>query len=311
MHIQKKQLLGFGGLALVAGITAFAYNLPTSATSVSGNVAVGVTVYNNVPDTVIESPLDGGKFTTNNLDFKEIHSRADNVKYYLTSLDEDGNPTATYELTAYEVIGTQVSGTTQFTLDLNSYGGFGKYIFKSVVTSTGGTDEDAVQFEYIAIDTPDDQVEDDGEGGGIDIEICYAAGTRVLTMGIFTKDGRNLVKRLPDYITQNPTTGCCETITIDPEDINIESGEYIIVVDSYDNDEKQGDPTGTVIIRFKHTAPAPHVPDTPDAPNVPDTGALLSALNISKGDFLITGVLGFTIISVIALFVIKRANSKK
>ena len=198
--------------------------------------------------------------------------------------------------------GDAVSGVTEFSLDLNNYGGFGTYIFKSVITAYGErTSEDAVKFKYTSVETPDDEVEED-EDGGVEFEICYAAGTQVISMTIYSEDSETVIKELPDYIVKNPETGGCETIKIDPGDIDIASGEYTIIIETYDNIDKDGDPTGTITIRFKHTAP--------DAPNVPDTGALLSSLNISKSDFLITGVLGFTVISLIALFVMKR-NSKR
>ncbi len=310
MHIQKKQLLGFGGLALVAGITAVAYNLPTSATSAGGDVNVVVQVYNTNFETKIQSPLDGSETIENVITFKEIHSKANSVKYYLTHVGENGEPDVTYELTEHEVVGDLVSGVTEFNLDLNNYGGLGTYIFKSVITSSNDrTSEDAVRFKYIAIETPDDEVKN--EDDEIDIEVCYTAGTKILTMDIYDKSGR-LVATLNDYIVKNPETGGCETIRIKVDNLDLNTGDYDIVIKSYDDDDKTGDPTGVIIIHLGYTKPdSPNVPVTPDAPNVPDTGALLSSLNISKSDFLITGLIGFTAISVLALFVIKRTNKRK
>ena len=302
MHIQKKQLLGFGGLALVAGITAVAYNLPTSATSAGGDVDVVVQVYNTNFETKIQSPLDGDKFTDGVITFKEIHSKANNVKYYLTHIGENGEPDVTYELTDYEVNGDLVSGTTTFNLDLDNYGGFGTYKFTSVITSSDGrTGEDSVKFQYVSMDTPDDDAKEDEEGN-VDIEVCYAAGTKILTMEIYDKSGK-LVATLTDYIVKNPETGGCETIRIKVDDLDLDSGDYDIVIKSYDNYDKTGEPTGTITIHLGYTKP--------ESPNVPDTGALLSSLNISRSDFLITGLIGFTAISLIALFVIKRANKKQ
>lgn len=310
MHIQKKQLLGFGGLALVAGITAVAYNLPTSATSAGGDVDVMVQVYNTNFETKIQSPLDGSETTESVVTFKEMHSRANNVKYYLTHVGENGEPDVTYELTEHEVIGDLVSGVTEFNLDLDNYGGLGTYIFKSVITSSSDkSGADFVKFKYIAIETPDDEVEN--EDGEVDIEVCYTAGNKILTMEIYDKAGK-LVATLSDYVVKNPVTGGCETIRIKVDNLDLDTGDYDIVIKSYDDEDKTGEPSGTITIHLGYTKPdAPNVPDTPDAPNVPDTGALLSALNISKSDFLITGLIGFTAISIIALAVIRRANKRK
>lgn len=300
MQISKKQLLGLGGLAIVVGMTAVAYNLPTNATSVSGNVSVGVSVYSNHFETKIESPLDGDIYTKNNISFKEIHSKAANVKYYLIHVGENGEEDTVYELTDYEVNGEDVDGSTVFELDLLDYGGFGTYKFRSVITSRDGrTGEDSVMFKYVAIDTPDDKVPVDD--GAIEIEVCYAAGVKVLGIEIYDKDGKR-VAVANDYIVKNPTTGGCETIRVIVDDLDLNSGDYTVVITAYDDYDKTR-AGGYVTVKFTYTAP--------DAPNVPDTGSLISALNISKSDFLITGLIGFTLISVIALFVIKRANRKE
>ncbi|MBQ3309781.1 hypothetical protein IJG78_03870 [Candidatus Saccharibacteria bacterium] len=305
MRVQKKQLLGLGGLAFVVGMTAVAYNLPTSALSAEGNVDVHVQVYSNHFETVIEAPLDGADFNNSNVDFREIHSNANKVHYYLTHVGENGEADVTYELTDYNIdlpAGEQTSGYTEFQLNLDNYGSYGTYIFRSVVTASDGrTKEDSVKFTYSSIIVPEQDIDVDPETGEVEVEVCYAAGTKVITLEIKDKNG-NVVSQVYDYVVTNPETGGCETIKVKVDNIGLDTGDYDIVINTYDNPDKSGKPTGTIVVELSYTAP--------DAPNVPDTGSMLSALNISKSDFLITGLLGFTVISVIALFVIKRANRK-
>ncbi len=311
MHIQKKQLLGFGGLALVAGITAVAYNLPTSATSAGGDVDVIVQVYNTNFETKIDKPLDGDRYTKSVVNFKETHSKASKVNYYLTYYNEDGTETV-YSLSEYDVdvdSGDPDSGVTQFTLDLNNYGGWGAYKFTSVITSSDGrTSEDYVKFNFVSIDTPDDELTVDEDTTKVTIN--YAATVKILDLTIYDQDGK-VVGDFPGYVVKNPETGGSDIVPIDLSGLDLAKGKYTVKVTAYDTYDRAGGAVGSVTVWFNYVPESPNVPVTPDAPNVPDTGALLSSLNISKSDFLITGLIGFTAISVLALFVIKRTNKRK
>ena len=306
MRITKKQLLGLSGLAFVAGMTMVACSLPSSAYaaedySVDGNVDVYVYVYSDNFETKIQSPLDGEVFTNSEVHFSEIHSKAKNVKYYLTHVGEDGEPDTVYELTEYEVEGYSVDGVTEFDLNLNNYGGWGTYIFKSVITSgSGKTGEDSVKFNYAAINIPEEEVP--AENGEVKFTIDYAPTVKIVDFDIYDKDGK-LVAQVPGYVLNNPTTGGSQNVTLNIDELGIPSGSYTIVATGYDTYDRSGGAVGTDSVKFSYS--------TPDAPNVPDTGSLLGALNIAKGDFLVTGLIGFTVISVIALIVIKRANRKE
>ena len=203
-----------------------------------------------------------------------------------------------------------VDGVTQFDLDLNSYGGWGRYKFTSVITSSEGrVAEDYTNFSFVSINIVEDKVE--VQDGKIRFTTDYAATVKIIDYEIYDNDGK-VVATIPGYVTKKPETGGSDIIVINVEDFGLKTGNYIVKAIAYDTTDRSGGIVGTDTVKFYYTAPdAPNVPDTPDAPNVPDTGALLSALNISKSDFLITGVLGFTIISIIALFVIRRANKRK
>ena len=59
MQLSKKKIVGLGGLALVAGITAVAANVPAGAVSVGGAVDIVVEVYSINYSTEIESQWTG------------------------------------------------------------------------------------------------------------------------------------------------------------------------------------------------------------------------------------------------------------
>ncbi len=303
MRVNKKQLLGFGGLAFVVGLTTIAYNLPTSATSVGGAVEVRVEVYNISLETVIQSPEDGDIVSDKDVTFSEMHSHASNVKYYLTYVAEDGTETV-HELTDQEISGTDLTGRTEFTLDLDNYGGAGTYIFRSVATNDDGVvREDAVQFTYAGSSADQDDVVVDGDNKKIAFRVCYTAGVDKLVYQIFDKNG-NPVSNEYEYEIQDTDCGDCVEIEIplegdDAPDLK-EDGQYTVVIKSYD---ENGNPISTSSVYFDYEA-------KPDDIDVPDTGSILKALNISKADFMITGLVGFTIISLISLFVIRRSHKK-
>ena len=303
MQIAKKQLLGFGGLAFVVAMTAFATTLPAGAvnSTATGNVDVYVQVYNVNFETVINNPKDGEVYSTSKISFSETHSHAYGVKYYLQRLNSDGTVAETFELKDYEVKGEDVSGNTNFELNLNEYGGIGTYVFRSVVTSSAGsTKEDAVQFVYAGIDAKQEDVV--ASSTDVNFRVYYTSGVKSLTYEIRNSKGET-VSTVFKVNTSSPTTGGFMDLSIDLTEMNLASDEYSIYIVGFDGLMGEGDIIDTAMVTFKYTAP--------DAPNVPDTGSLFGALNISRADYLITGLIGFVAISIVALIVIKKTHKKQ
>ena len=299
MQKAKKQLLGFGGLAFVVALTAFATTLPTGATSVGGNVDVVVQVYNVNFETVINSPLDGELFSKSEIDFSETHSHAYRVDYVLQKLNSDGSVAETYSLDEYAVVGEDVSGNTDFTLNLNDYGGPGVYVFRSTVTSSvGSTKEDAVQFTYAAISVNEQDIT--ATATKVDFKVNYTAGVKSLTYVLRDKQGKDLTEVFT-VNTSSPDAGGVMDLSIDLTELGLDADDYTIFVSGYDDFNGKGNLIDAVSAIFNYS---------PSAPNVPDTGSLLSALNISRADYLITGIVCFMIISIIALVVIRRAHKQ-
>lgn len=298
MQIAKKQLLGFGGLALVVAMTAFATTLPTGAVSgATGDVEIVVQVYGTNFETVINAPKDGDIYSDSKVDFSETHSHAYEVNYVLQQLNADGTVAKEWALTEYDVHGTDVSGNTNFTLDLNDYGGTGVYVFRSTITSeTGTTKEDAVQFTYAAIDADQADVKTDGTTVGF--KVSYTAGIKSVAYQLRDANGNFIGDR---YITNTPTpnTGGTLNLSIDFTNLNLPSGTYTIYIEGYDGLDASGDLIDTASVKFDYTAPTPVTPGT---------GAIMSALNISRADYLITGLIGFVAISIVALIAIRRSK---
>lgn len=298
MKIARKHALGLGCLAIVGAITAFAFTLPTGAVSVGGAVEIMVEVYSSNAETQINKPQDGEIFSEPKITFSETHSHAKSVSYYLTKLNPDGTVASKVEITDQKIEGTDVSGTTTFDLDMNDYGGTGVYVFESKLIGVDDTTHtDHVQFTYAAISAEDPTVSD--SGAEVSYRVKYSSGVKSLTYQLFDEKN-NAISEPITINTTDPEAGGYMDIDIDVTNLDLKSGKYQILTVGHSEKDGAGQTIGTDLVSFNYTAP--------DSPDVPDTGSLLAALNISRADYLITGIIGFTAISVAALFIVMKSK---
>ncbi|MBQ3271544.1 hypothetical protein IJH10_03005 [Candidatus Saccharibacteria bacterium] len=298
MKIARKHALGLGCLAIVGAITAFAFTLPTGAVSVGGSVEIMVEVYASNSETQINKPQDGEIFSESKITFSETHSHANSVSYYLTKLNSDGTVASKVEIVEQKIEGTDVSGTSTFDLDMNNYGGTGVYIFESKLIGVDGTTHtDHVQFTYAAISAEEPVVSP--TGATVKYRVNYTPGVKSLTYQLF--DSKNNAISEPITInTTDPDAGGYMDIEIDVTNLDMDSGSYQILTIGHSEKDGAGQTIGSDLVKFDYTAP--------DSPDVPDTGSLLASLNISRADYLITGIIGFTAISAAALFVVLKSK---
>ena len=302
MKIARKHALGLGCLAIVGAITAFAFTLPTGAVSVGGSAEIVVEVYASGAETVIQKPQDGEIFNNPLITFSETHSHAKSVTYYIKKLKEDGVTVEwTKEITDQKIEGEDVSGTSTFVLNMDELGGTGLYIFESDLI---GIDNlplvDSVRFTYAAIETEDPAVSP--TGATVTYRVDYTAGVESIKYQLFD-DNNNPVTDPVTVNTPNPETGGYMDIEIDLTNLRLESGKYHIVTVGYSGKNASGQVIGTSTVDFNYVSP--------DSPAVPDTGSLLASLNISRVDYLITGMIAFTGISVAALFIVLKSKKSK
>lgn len=298
MQIAKKKLLGIGGLAIVTAMTAFACQLPAGAVSAGGSTEIVVEVYSINTETSITKPLDGDIFSNPVVDFSETHSHVKNVKYYLDKVDVNNKVVKTWELTDHEVIGEDESGHTDFSLNLDEYGGYGRYVFRSEATSPNNLSyTDSVSFTYAAISA--DQSSLVSNPAEVKFRVNYTTGVQSLTYQLLDASGSPVSEQFTKN-TSSSATGGYEDIVIDMSDMDLPAGDYKIYIVGHSLIDGAGKNIGAAILNFSYAG----------SPNVPDTGSLLASLNIARADYLITGVVGFTIISIVALVIIKKAHRK-
>lgn len=301
MKKTHKQALGFLGLVFVAAITIFAITLPSpsaSATTTSVTDTIQVRVIGSVPNVEILGINNDKETLSSAQDFSVRYENSDVVTISLSYTDMDG---VVHEYPIDTINADYSAGEANFSIQASDYG-YGDFIVNIRGTGADGVyDEDQVIFHYLPLTADATWDEDDG---GYNVEIDYNAedgstgetgDVASIVINVYDENG-NPVKIDGFPMTVTPPT---KNVLIPFEDADLPSGKYTIEISSYnDNGELLYNP---YIITVDYKAPKP-IPS-------PNTGGLFQNLNISKTDYLVTGLIIFAIVGISgAIFVNKRSK---
>ncbi len=326
MKGKKKKVLGLLGLFLVAAITAFAVFLPqqgASAAEQSVTDTVTVRVISNKPLIDITEPSSGDKVTKPKVnlefDYEDVESYTVEVEY----TDENGD---VHYFEACKASVSRAPGSASCELDLDQYGGFGKYKVTVKGTSFGveGAAQDVVEFFYNNVVDPDVKPE-----GGNNEPVTPGpgepgsgpsnpfVGNLVVDPGVDPEDDRvDHVEICVRYENGDPVEGMCPLTSEAPfgpvelpfEDEGLPSGWYSVDVQAYDqNGNELGDKE---TLWFYYEATEIPTPST----GAPNTGGMFGSLNISREDYLITGLIVFIAAALLGVVLIvrrKKATAKR
>ncbi|MBQ8985122.1 hypothetical protein IJ076_00990 [Candidatus Saccharibacteria bacterium] len=220
----------------------------------------------------------------------------DVVKAEITVTDKDGNivkdPIVINNPTPGDKINVDLDGLEDgdYNINVDYYDGNGNKVGGEVipVTKTDDgkisikTDKEVDVVTQIEIDIYD-------EDGNLDRVIIIDRETG--TAYVYDKDG-NLLYTIPDAYKDGK-------ILIDLD--GLASGNYTAVITYKDANGKTIGNTKTVKIKY----------EAGKAIIVPDTGSFFQGLNISRQDYLITGIIVFTVIGVVAFGIVKRNHNTK
>ena len=270
-------------------MTVFATSLPTpSVTAASGSTSATVTVMVENPNQVtvnITSPLDGSSFINNNFSAFYTYS---NVASFTTTLSEQ--TTGIIHTNTFSPAQASGNGTYNYTIP-----SYGKYTFTIRGTGNQSFDEDSISFEFVPVEV--EEVTKTEEGDPV-VEVNYdPAEVCYVLVQAYKKPGLTPVFEPPLSVTLSSIDD--KIINIPFSEHNAESGDYQIEIESY----ACADHTPIyepLIVPFTYTAP--------EVPDVPKTGALLEKLNISKTDYLISGLLIFFFAGIGLLVFIKKKS---
>lgn len=329
MQKTRKQLLGLAGLAAVGIMTVVAYGMPTpdaaavtgpdyangydcdnsqpgnECATKTGDVNVQVTVRSGKPVARVASPRDKSTTLESPVPVTVNYDEVNKIDYQLTYKDEAG-VSHTVDLAPY--VPATNSGQHTFDIDVAQYG-YTDFELRLVAHgNNGATFNDMVSFSYRAISAAFDQ--GNNVNGDPILNIGLNEEVEKLTVYVYDKAGNPAFvdengKEIPimlDRTAIDPKTGHILTALPFGEH-DLTTGDYTAVVTAYNDD-------GDIISMA--TASTHYVsPSDPEAPETPNTGSLfIEGLNITRLDYLLTGLIVFGMMSAFAVYLVVRKHRR-
>ena len=288
-----KKILSMFCLALVAGVTAFAAGLPSiqEASATTNNIGVSVTINGQGFDAQIVNPTDGMVFFDGNTNNATInYENATAITVYLVS--PDGTTSTIYDNSAM----SPQSGSINIPLALTQYGEYslevtGKDLLDNPMTGN------SINFAFHAIVV----------SGNPDSSVRVEFGPAVCSLNLQVFDIADTARSdvLIDYTVDDlsgflgyPNYADIEIPGFDDLDA---SREYTVVVTAFDCSNDDLEEGEAVVQGIDQGAIAP-----------PNTGTIsIFGLALSQTDYLITGVISFVAIVIVALFIVHRKKSQR
>ena len=310
MKKTHKKVLGLLGLGAVVVTTVFAASLPGPEVAAIESVTdtVTLTVIGTSPDVNITGITSNSITLSPDQPFGINYNDVETVDVVIKYTNKDDVETTIN----FDTIDAGFQpGSKDYVLPMNDPGfGYGKYVVNVSGTSTGAGDEDSVMFYYYPITAGDITNTDDGK---MDVEILYdpintldeAEDKKIdhVVVTLYDTDGNPIAEFDPQTVYLDPETNKV-VATIDFAGHNLPDGDYIIGLTAYGTNGKPLYKTLYYRVNYKKGGGG----DTPIP--VPDTGQFMEVLNISKTDYLITGIIAFTIVGLTGAIIIIRRDKK-
>ena len=296
MKKTKKRVLGLLGLILVVITTIFAAFLPgpeasaVDATSVTDTIVVRVV--GSVADVHLAGIENNAKIVFPDQSFTASYENANavSVKIYKDGgenpiyVDDIEDPNYNY-------------GEKEYSLDLLSDGyGYGEY--KIVISGTsfdGYPVEDYLVFSFYPVTG---EIEEDDSDGSTYLDLNYDTSNekiKTIEINIYDEDG-NLVSSMSPITVEVPG----KQVELPFAESDLETGNYKITISAYDSAGRLLYGKPYTLYYYYETLP------------VPDTGGMFGNLNVSRTDYLITGLLIFLSAAILGIiFVAKGRNSRR
>lgn len=311
MQKTKKQLLGFAGLVAVGVMTAVAYAMPAAAVdtppSADNNVNLNVTVRSGVNRALIMSPQDKSVTVNPVVPITYQYEETTKVEMFIEYKDENGRIVKKL-VDEFVPNADQVFGSRTVNINVTDYADR-ENDYKVILVATderGATSEDTITFSYRAVAAEFESKPASNGDPIIDIEVNDEV--EQVLVHIYDKAGNPLFvdkdgNEVPVVLSRDdidPATGKI-TKTLPFGDYKAEDGKYTAVVVARSAD---GNTISMIRLDTDYTYVNPNVPDTPD------TGFTISDLNITRVDYLVTGLIVFGMVAGFALYLVRRKSRR-
>lgn len=302
MKKTHKKIAGFLGLLTVAAVTAVAIMLPAPATQATTSVTdtIQVRVVTEAPDVNILNISDGEVVVLPEKTFDVYYNNVGTATLELVYTDLNGVVSEPYPLDNFSPDYDETQRT--YTVNLSDFG-YGKFEIRATGEGVAGpTDIDVKTFyyypAYAELDKVDNNYYLDVYYDPIDSEEGTGSVSEV-AIKIYYPDSDEEVAGISPITVPVNADGTTR-IEIPFEEYGLESGEYRVEVYAYGQDGQLLSLPYTFTVSYR----ANEIP-------APDTGAVFQNTNISKTDYLITGLLIFGLVAVAGVMFIMRGDKKK
>lgn len=301
MKKTKKRVLGLLGLVLVIITTIFAAFLPGPEASAEGGITsvtdtISVRVVGSVPDILNVKPINGSVFIYPDqdlsFDYENVEYLTITIRY--TDKDDVEHIIPLLEKDDPESFVDYIPGTYSTPLDLlaEDYG-YGEYRVEIVgIGFNDVKDFETVEFALYPVVGEANEVDD----GKVYLDLQYdTENENINTIGINIYDENgNLVNVLSPITVNTPDM----RVELPFAENNLPTGNYRIEITAYN---AEGEALYKPYITYYYYEMIP----------VPNTGALFSNLNISRTDYLVTGLIIFFLAAILGIVFIVKGRSNK
>lgn len=288
MKNTHKRMLGFFGLSVVSAMTVAAATMPTPGVSATASPSavdtITVRVLSNVPNAEILSPANGITVTKPRQHVTVEYGKLKAITVYIKYIDEEGHESTNHIFYGASDLNLE-PGTVEQDYLLGSGGfGYGRYVISvvGVDENDGELPLDSISLDFTAVKAEAEQNEDDGM-----VEVHFTDYQDDVEEVEIWVEGK-LVKTVPKEDLD-------KVAKISFEDK--ESGTYTIELKAKYADGTKAD-MPSIDVDFDST----YVPHT----DVPDTGRFFRNLNIASEDYLVTGLIVFFVLGIVAFGVVTR-----
>ena len=323
MKKTQKHIFGFFGLVFVVAMTFLAATLPPNEASAAtpnsfeDRLTVLITNPEGTPHVGIISPADDDQILAGETDLVIEYNSTEKAALDLTFIGQnpDGTDAEPIVITDYHVFDLNFeTGETSLPIDLNGHGstefGYGTFILSFRNTGVDGVEVPGQRISFVhtpitadvsgeenkdgSIDADIDfTTEDDGSGnivpsivGKIKVEVTNPDGK--LVYGPVYYDPKDLIN--PD--------GSIKPINLPFGDFADITGNYRIAFTAYDKDDN-----------YLYTLYRTRYYEV--APPAPDTGMFFQNLNISKEDYMVTGLIVFFVFAIVGFGIVARDRQNR
>ncbi len=301
MKKTKKRVLGLLGLVLVIITTIFAAFLPGPEASAEGGITsvtdtISVRVVGSVPDILNVKPINGSVFIYPDqdlsFDYENVEYLTITIRY--TDKDDVEHIIPLLEKDDPESFVDYIPGSYSTPLDLlaEDYG-YGEYRVEIVgIGFNDVKDFETVEFALYPVIGEASEADD----GKVYLDLQYdTENENINTIGINIYDENgNLVNVLSPITVNTPDM----RVELPFAENNLPTGNYRIEITAYN---VEGDALYKPYVTYYYYEMIP----------VPNTGTLFSNLNISRTDYLVTGLIIFFLAAILGIIFIVKGRSNK